>query len=115
MVVKAQRDEGGACLGEYIHGKLSSFKSLTAGIGKKDKVKECVEKVKRVWKRNGEVTRAMTVGVLQCRRITDVQKNAGLGNEYHKRGGKQKTQFRAQICVIIQQSPEKRPASRPNI
>jgi len=49
-------------------------------------VKECVEKVKRVWKRNGKVTRAMTVGVLQCRRITDVQKNAGLGNVYHKRG-----------------------------
>jgi hypothetical protein len=64
--------KGGAVLG--IH--TWKAKSLTAEIGKKDKVKECVEKMKRVWKRNGKVTRAMTVGVLQWRRITDVQKNA---------------------------------------
>lgn len=50
-------------------------------------MKECVEKVKRVWKRNGKVSRAMTLGVLLCRRITDVEKNASLVNEYHKRGG----------------------------
>lgn len=96
-MVQAQKNEGSGCLGGYIHGKLSPFKSLTAGIGKKDRVKECVEKVKRLWKGNG-VTRAMTAGVLQCRRITDVQKNAGLGMSITKEGETEDPVSRTDLC-----------------
>lgn len=113
-MVQAQKMKGGAALGIYTW-KAKSFQIPHRRNREEGQGEGVCRKLKRVWKRNKKVARAMTVGVLQCRRITDVQKNAGLGDEYHKRGGKQKTQSRAQICVIIRQSSEKRPASRPNI